>query len=358
MDKKRFNWKKILAILGMGVLMFATLFVFRAKFGGPVGADAGDFGGDSDYDFGGWDSGSDWDSDWGSDSGSDWSWSSNDDDDDWNWGSNGNGNSWSSGGSGYNNYDSYRPSSEEPSDATVGLIVIIWIVVIVLIIMYNRKNKKPGVSDGMGSQPAVQSREDLRTPQSELQSMAEYKKLDPNFDESKLQQRLSNAYVQMQNCWTAKNLEPLRPYLSDAMYAQLDRQLQQNYVKGRRTNHVDNISVNVVNLRGFKQVGDQDQIIVELVARITDYTVDDRTGQVVRGTKDREKFMTYEWSVTRTKGMKTEESEGLTTITCPHCGAPVNLNESAKCPYCGSILTVEKHDWVVSNIKGIKQQTV
>ena len=28
---------------------------------------------------------------------------------------------------------------------------------------------------------------------------------------------------------------------------------------------------------------------------------------------------------------------------CPHCGAPLEINASAKCPYCGSVITLEEH---------------
>ena len=92
--------------------------------------------------------------------------------------------------------------------------------------------------------------------------------------------------------------------------------------------------------------------------RITDYTLSDRDGQLLSGSRTAEKFMTYEWTLTRTSGLTTQEEQAMTTITCPHCGAPVNVNESAKCPYCGSVLTVKKHDFAISQIKGISQRTV
>ena len=38
----------------------------------------------------------------------------------------------------------------------------------------------------------------------------------------------------------------------------------------------------------------------------------------------------------------------------PDCGT---INRTAKCPYCDSIVTVEAHDWAVSNIKGLSQRT-
>ena len=46
-----------------------------------------------------------------------------------------------------------------------------------------------------------------------------------------------------------------------------------------------------------------------------------------------------------------------TGTTCPNCGAPLDLNHTAKCEYCGAIITAAEYDWVISAIKGISQRT-
>ena len=43
--------------------------------------------------------------------------------------------------------------------------------------------------------------------------------------------------------------------------------------------------------------------------------------------------------------------------TCPYCGAHVDINHSAVCEYCNSVLTTDSFDWAVSNIKGIAQRS-
>lgn len=75
--------------------------------------------------------------------------------------------------------------------------------------------------------------------------------------------------------------------------------------------------------------------------------------------KTAEKFMTYEYTLIRKSGMKTTQPSGETrTVTCPKCGAPVDINKSAECEYCGNILTVDAAEWTISNIKGISQRTM
>ena len=47
----------------------------------------------------------------------------------------------------------------------------------------------------------------------------------------------------------------------------------------------------------------------------------------------------------------------MTDLHCPNCGAPLDVNHSAKCEYCGQVITVDDYDWVISQIKGISQVT-
>lgn len=333
-DVKKF--KRYLAIAGVAVLLFLTLYAAMQQFGGAhLGADFGSFSGDSDYDFGGSD-------DWGSSD-----WDSSDD--------------WSSSSSGWGSHDDvYYGGGYSTHSPMISLlfIAVVWVIVIASWYFVLRKFRGSTSGRTVNRRPVTYTdrTQSIRTPDSALTPMEQYNALDPNFDANKLSEKVGNWYVQMQTAWTRKDLSQLRPYFSDALYAQMEQQLQ-GLVQRHRTNYVDNIAVLGVKLRGYRQTGDVDEIIAEVTTRIKDYTVDDKTGQVVSGSDTAEKFMTYEYSLTRTKGTVTQEQESFTTMTCPHCAAPVNINESAQCPYCGSILTVAQHGWVISGIKGISQQT-
>ena len=113
-----------------------------------------------------------------------------------------------------------------------------------------------------------------------------------------------------------------------------------------------------VSLSGFKQADGKDYIYARLKTRITNYVLDDNTGNLVRGSKTAEKFMEYEWEMVRSSGKTTVGSTGTVVQNCPNCGAAVNINRTAQCEYCGSIITVDSFDWVVNGIKGLSQRTV
>lgn len=191
---------------------------------------------------------------------------------------------------------------------------------------------------------------------SKLMDMGYYKDVDPNFNSHELCNEAADLYVKMQQAWTAKNFEVMRPHFSDTMFGQLDRQLDS--LKNRnQTNYVDDIAVLGVTIEGWYQEKGQDCISLKLRTRIVDYTLDDSTGRLISGSKTDQKYMTYRWVMTRTTGFKTAVEGEMQIVSCPNCGAALQINQTARCPYCDSIVTLEKHDWVINAMQGLSQTT-
>ncbi len=302
--------KKWLLIL-LTVLLVAVM-VLVPRIGR---ADLGDFSGGGDYGGGG--------SDWGGSS----DWGSSD------WGS-----------------SDYGYTSRGGSGGLPGFVIVAIVVIVILIISFSKSKNK-----NRSSRPAPGA---VRTAASRLKPITDLMERDPNFSPEDLSEWLQNLYFKMQDCCTKRDVEPIRPYFADALWQQFDRQVKQLKAM-HRTNYVERIAVLSVDIRGCYQDKGEDVIVAEIYARITDYTLDDETGKVVAGSRDHEKFMTYEYSLSRPIGMKTEpRAEGVSERHCPNCGAPLSVNESIKCPYCDSVLTFSDHDWTVYAIKGISQRTV
>ena len=304
-------------IFALGLFLIILPAFARADFGG--------FSGDSDYG-GGWDSGSAWGrASWATD--------------------------YSSG--------SYYDDDSDVSGIDIGISLAVMAAIVVLGLIFDvsekRKKKK---QYGAGRPQSAQGRPQgaQRTPDSRLQPLGDLAVTDPSFDANAMQEKISNLYVQMQNCWTDKNIESLRPYFTDALFTQMERQL--NGLKNQGlTNYVDRIAVLGVNLRGFYKQGDKEHLIVELRTRIVDYTVQDSNNKLISGDRNREKFMTYEWDMCRTAGSVTSKEGVMHSVSCPGCGAPLSINTTAKCPYCGRVVTLDEHDWALCAIKGISQTT-
>ena len=235
-------------------------------------------------------------------------------------------------------------SSDEGFDEISGIIFVL-IVAFIFWLIIHRKSKK--------NHKEIIINESIRI----LRPMNEYLELDPEFDEERIQTLIANLYVQMQNTWQAKNISSLRPYMTDKFFSQMDRQLDE-FRKMGRTDYTERISVLSTDLRGWRQSAGMDYITVGVNARIVSYTLDDRTGKLISGDMNREKFMEYEIELCRKSGMTTQpESENIHTERCPHCGAPLKLNASAQCEYCGSVITTVNTDWAICNMRGISQRT-
>lgn len=347
--KKRY-FIHLLALL----LCFSLLFALCL----PIFADFGDFGGDSDYGGGGGDYG----------------------------GSYGGGGGYSGGGGSSRDYDWGSSSSSyggSSGDGEFSLPIVIIFIVIMIIAFVARALSDDSGSGGSSYQDSYEYRNrrddgyrssDYRRSVSSarssvssetkkpdeyrfLKDISLYRDCDPNFSAAKLKQKLSNLYIQMQQCWQEKDIESLRPYFTDAYFSQLDRQLDAYRKKGI-TNCVDRPVVLNVRLDGFWQEGGEDHIYAILKTRIVDYKLEDGTGRLVSGSRTKERFMTYRYHLTRPTGQLSENEEGTRSVSCPHCGAPVSINETAKCPFCGSVVTADARDFVIAQIEGVSQQTV
>jgi hypothetical protein len=303
--------KKLFAVLLSVLLIFGAVSVLAH-------ADFGDYGGD--YDFGGGGGG---DYDYGG-------YDYDDDDDD----------------GGYYFYGGSGGSSDSGGSSILGGIIVAAIIVAIVYLSMRKKNNgnAPVMPGAQATDPAT------------LRAMQDYLALDPQFSEAAFREKLANMYIQFQNAWQAKDLTPLRPYLTDAFFNKCDRQLDA-YRQNRQTNRVDRPSVLGVDLIGWKQEAGVDVMVARLRTRIVDYVVDDATGNVVRGSNTAEKFMEYEWDLVRTSGQITGTGTGTTVQSCPHCGAPIDVNHTAVCAYCGSVLTTDTFDWAVREIKGLSQRT-
>lgn len=341
---KKNIWKILLACV-LCLCMTVTLI--------PIAkADFGDFSGDTDYDWGGGDY------DWGGDDDYDWDWGSDDDDDyDWDWGNDDDDDYYSySGSTGSSDVDLSGWNLWDYVSSSLCCLIVAAIIFVPFIISALKKSKNNNPGNYTNFDPSsAQSGYGQPNVAQNLQPISNYPNLDPGFSEEKLRSKASNLYVQMQQCWQNKDIEPLRPYFSDALYSQYELQLDTLRQKGY-TNYIDRPAVMGVTIKGYYQTNGNDNIVLNVRARIIDYTVD-AGGNIVSGSNSREKFLVYEWVLTRPTGQITAEEGTMQTINCPNCGAPLNINQSARCEYCDSVITLKTHDFVINSIRGISQRT-
>lgn len=287
------------------------------------------------------------------------------------------GSSWSSSSSSSHSYGSgssysssdwdsdYGSSSSGSSDFLFGLlfgttfgrftvlIIIIFIIIRVIINKNRTKDNSYYTQDAMQEQPVnTTSVQDV----SQTHIYADIiKKIDPNFSEEKMLSYAKDLYVKMQNAWTARNWEPIRPFETESLFEQHKQQLQ-GYIDTNRINVVDRISVNYATIYKFRQEGDRDILEIALKATKKDYIIDATTKEVLEGNKNQDRITVYKMTFERKTGVLTQEGTNVVkTTNCPNCGAPTQIASAGKCEYCGSVITTGANSWALSGLEPLRE---
>ncbi len=295
-------------IVSLSIIILVILFTTQTF------ADVGSF---EDYDSGSsWDS--DWSSDWDSGSSSDWDWDSD--------------------------YDSSGSFSMFPIFlGGSNFYIILFILIVVFTVIKNKyklSNKKRINYENINPQTIY---EDNLVAN-------KIKQTDPNFNVIEFESYAKEIFIKLQNAWTDRDWEKIRPFESKELFEQHKAQLD-GYIKNNQINVMERICVNWVHLFTFEQYGGNDILKVDLNSRMGDYIIDATTKKVIRGDKDKEYYHTYTLTFIRTTGELTVAGEnGLKTTNCPNCGAPTTITSSGRCEYCNSVITTDRYGWVLSNL--------
>ena len=293
------------------ILTLILTFMLALSFTTLTIADVGDF--------------ESYDSDWG---GSDWSssdWSSD----------------WSS-----SDYDSSSSGSGE-GGGVFSFIVTNIIIIIILYIYYINETKPSGPN----RRNMTYSNNNNNSSSSPQKVLSDIRAVDEFFNEDKFLAWAKSTFVKLQECWTKRNWEEIRTFETEELFEQHSTQLKR-YIEKKQINVMDRIAVNYANLYSFTQDNDKDTLKILLNSSMIDYIKDEETGKILKGDTTTRRNTTYLMTFIRKKGVKTQESgEEMKTSNCPNCGAPTKVTSSGKCEYCGSIITIGKHDWVLSNLE-------
>jgi len=127
------------------------------------------------------------------------------------------------------------------------------------------------------------------------------RQMDPYFDEARFQDQCMDMFFKIQGAWAGRDMGKARQLLTDEMYRILQDDAERLKAQGQ-FNKLENIAVRSVDITEAWQESGWDFITARMYANLLDYTVDERTGQVVSGSPtDPVKFEEY-WTFTRPVG--------------------------------------------------------
>lgn len=312
----------ITTVLMLVTLLFATISVCTASPAkiqrGTVTISPVDVGNTNDYDGGGG-------GDWGG--GTDW----------------GNDNDYSYSGSG---------SSDGDSDLTPGELIAA-LVIVAVVVIFTIKGSRKGSSTS--SAPAAPT----QTPRNhEAEIVPAIQAIDPNFSRDAFINWGNEVFITLQQAWTERDWAKIRPFEKEELFRQHEMQLQE-YINTGRINMIGRINIRQAYLHRYQRDAQYEYLTVYMETRMTDYIIDEKTKNVVKGDPNRDYFLNYMLTYMRKTGVTTDPAKSNhSTVSCPHCGAPVSVTSAGRCEYCDFIITTGEHDWVLSSLDGVKPNTV
>ncbi len=112
--------------------------------------------------------------------------------------------------------------------------------------------------------------------------LAHIRQMDPRFDEAAFREWCSDSFFQIQAAWMHRDLERLRPLLTEEMQEVFRKQIEDLRSK-RQMNKLENIAVRSIEVTEAWQERGLDYITVRYLANLLDYTVDEASGKIVSG---------------------------------------------------------------------------
>jgi tellurite resistance protein len=175
---------------------------------------------------------------------------------------------------------------------------------------------------------------------------------DPQFDLMKFFDRTKREFLELQDAWFKRNLEPVRKYLSDATFQRLVTQLKLMELLGVRDAIADP-QVLDLQIIGLEQNDSFDSVHIRVMAQLCDAeapanATDEQALAAARKVKP-EQF-TEVWTFVRKPGAVTKVEGDVSQGKCPNCGAPFEGGAANTCEFCGAIVNSGNYDWVLAEI--------
>jgi hypothetical protein len=158
--------------------------------------------------------------------------------------------------------------------------------------------------------------------------------------------RIELVFKSFHEAWAKQEPLRVRPYLSDNLF-QTQLYWIDAYRRQKLRNLTDGARIVTIHLCRVMTDAHYDAITVRVFATGLDYTVNE-AGEVVGGTKERERAYSEYWTLIRGAS---RTGAPRTTPECPSCGAGLDVNMAGSCNFCSAKVTAGEFDWVLSRIE-------
>jgi hypothetical protein len=174
-----------------------------------------------------------------------------------------------------------------------------------------------------------------------------FEKNNPSFSWGQFQARARLIFDELQAAWSTLNWERARPHETDNLF-QMHQYWIEAYKRQQLRNALDQCSTTAMQPVKIKEDAFYNSITLRIGAKGYDYTVD-QSGRIVSGSQTNLRYWSEYWTFIRNR--KAQSLAARADLNCPNCGAPLKVNTSGICEFCGGKITSGEFDWVLSRIE-------
>lgn len=174
----------------------------------------------------------------------------------------------------------------------------------------------PGSTNGIGSIGGHQAPMPPPPPGSAVdieEGLAEIRRSDRSFDAKHFTEVASDVFFQVQAGWMRRDLPSYRHLLGDNLAAEYEEQFNEMRRLGQ-INKLESIAIRKVEINAAGSDGREDFVTVLFLANLLDYTVDEKTNEVVSGSMTTPVKFEEEWTWSRPVGTENWRLEGIKVI--------------------------------------------
>ncbi len=176
---------------------------------------------------------------------------------------------------------------------------------------------------------------------------AEFERNNPAFSGEQFLARARLIFDELQAAWSTLNWERARPHETDNIF-QMHQYWIDAYKRQHLRNALDQCRITAMQPVKIKDDAFYSAITLRIWAEGYDYTVDD-SDKVVSGSKSSLRRWSEYWTFIRNRQAKPAPARA--DLNCPNCGAPLKVNATGICEFCGGKITSGDFDWVLSKIE-------
>lgn len=154
-----------------------------------------------------------------------------------------------------------------------------------------------------------------------------------------LEDKASNAYMQVMTAIVKQDATIIRRFCSDEMYENFAQKNEAPYIFNR-------LYLNAVQLNNAYQKNGKDYLVFYIKKSFQKVRISGDTAVMMNYT-----VQTGQEVMIMCRDTQFEKSNGeLYAHSCPNCSAPVKDTTDIKCGFCGAVLNSTKYEWIVDKI--------